>query len=102
MNRSDIVDSVTEVLPNKAKAREVVDVMVETIQRGLVEEGRVHISGLGSFVGEQVPSRMVRNPATGKKVRAKKSGRVRFRPATDMKELLAGRKRLSKKKVKQS
>lgn len=79
---------------NRAHSLAVIDAVVAAITRGLVEEGRVHVTGLGSFIGEQVPSRMVRNPATGGRQRAKKSGRVKFRPSLDLKEYLAGRAKL--------
>lgn len=93
MNRSDIIEAVAPVVGNHALAREAVDMMVSTIASGMAEGERVHISGLGSFTGEVVPSRMVRNPATGAKVRAKKTGRVRFRPATSLKALIARKNR---------
>lgn len=99
MNRSDIVNEVAEVLDSKVQARTAVDAVVRAITKGLAEDGRVHITGLGSLSSEQVPSRMVRNPATGKKVRAKKTARIRFRPATDLKEVLVGRKKIAGIKV---
>lgn len=96
MNRSDIVDQVAEVTDTKKTARQAVDRTVDTIIRALAEGERVQISGLGVFTPEQVPSRFVRNPATGKKVRAKKTARVKFRPATSLREYIVGRKKLPK------
>lgn len=88
MNRSDIVDQVALILDSKIQARAVVDEVVEAITRGLVNEGRVHVSGLGSFVTEPVPERLVRNPATGERVVSPAHTKVAFSPATRLRESL--------------
>lgn len=98
LNRTAIVAAVAEEIGDKAAATKAVTRMVETIQEALADGERVHITGLGTFQAFEVPSRMVRNPATGKKVRAKKTGRVRFRPAGVLKEYIAGKKKVPSRK----
>lgn len=99
LNRTQIENEVAQALPGGHKdAKEAVAVVVDAMQRTLVAGERVHITGLGSFNAVQVPSRMVRNPATGKRVRAKKTARVVFRPSDHLKDLITGRKKLKAKK----
>lgn len=98
LNRTQIENELAQVLSGGHKeSKEAVSVFVESIQRTLIAGERVHITGLGSLNSVQVPSRMVRNPATGKRVRAKKTARVTFRPSEHLKELITGRKKLKKK-----
>lgn len=100
MNRTDLVNQVAEAIGgDKKAARVAVDTVFDGITRALVEGDRVHLTGVGTFQAEVVPSRFVRNPATGKKVRAKKTARVRFRPSITLKEYVAGRKRLPRRKA---
>ena len=74
LNRTQLENEVAQTISGGHKeAKEAVAVIVETIQRSLIAGERVHITGLGSLNSQQVPSRMVRNPATGKRVRAKKT-----------------------------
>lgn len=99
LNRTQIENEVAQTISGGHKeAKEAVAVIVETIQRSLIAGERVHITGLGSLNAVQVPSRMVRNPATGKRVRAKKTARVIFKPSDQLKELITGRKKLKPKK----
>ena len=96
MNRTDITNDLakSDAVESKEQAKKVMDVITKTILKGLAEEGRVHITGLGTLEAEPRASRMVRNPATGQKVRSKKSVRTRFRASTSMKEVLTGRKKV--------
>lgn len=98
--RSQIEAKVAEEIGDKTTAKVAVATVVDSIQRALVNGDDVQIRDFGTLVPEVVPSRMVRNPATGKKVRAKKKGRVKFRPAENLKELVVGRKRLPKQRKK--
>lgn len=99
LNRTQIENEVAQTISGGHKeAKEAVAVIVDTIQRSLIAGERVHITGLGSLNSVQVPSRMVRNPATGKRVRAKKTARVIFRPSDQLKDLITGRKKLKTKK----
>lgn len=97
MNRTTLVTHVSARTGLSAAAsREVVDAVVDGITRGLVEDGRVQLPGFGTLEVQVVPSRWVRNPATGKKVKAAKNARGKFRAATAMREYATGRKKLPK------
>lgn len=99
MNRTDLVKALAEVLDSEVQARTAVDAMFRAVTQGLADDGRVQITGFGSLTCEQVPSRMVRNPATGKKVRAKKTVHFRFKPSDSLKDVLTGRKKMAGVKV---
>lgn len=94
--RSEIETRVAEVIGDKTTAKLAVAAFIEEIQRALAAGEKVQIMGIGTFEPQVVPSRMVRNPATGTKVRAKKSGKVRFRPAEGLREMVAGRRKTPK------
>lgn len=98
LNRTALTAAVAAEVGSKEAATKAVTKVVEMIQEALVDGERVHITGLGTFQSFEVPSRMVRNPATGKKTRAKKTARVRFRPAADLKECIAGKRKLPQRK----
>lgn len=93
MNKTDIVDNVAKVIGDKKTARIAVDEVVASITEALVAGDRVHITGIGVLRAEQVPSRMVRNPATGKRTRAKKTSRVRLRPSEVLRRYIAGQQK---------
>lgn len=98
LNRTQIENEIAQKISGGHKdAKVAAAVFVEQVQRSLIAGERVHITGLGSLNAVQVPSRMVRNPATGKRVRAKKTARVIFKPSDHLKELITGRKKLKSK-----
>lgn len=95
LNRTQIENDVAARISGGHKdAKLAVATVVDSIQRALIAGERVHITGLGSLNAIQVPSRMVRNPSTGERVRAKKTARVQFRPSEALKDLISGRKKL--------
>lgn len=94
--RSEIETRVAEVVGDRTTAKLAVATMVEEVQRALAAGDKVQIMGIGTFEAQVIPARMVRNPATGTKVRAKKSGKVRFRPAEGLREMVAGRRKAPK------
>ncbi len=70
MNKSDLIDVVTEKMPNLA-AKDV-EIIVNTIFDGmtgaLADGGRIEIRGFGSFEVRVRQPRAGRNPKTGQKV----------------------------------
>lgn len=97
MNRTQLASDVAaETGLTVQQSRAAVDAAVSSITRSLATGEQVTLAGFGSFVGSVLPSRMVRNPQTGGRVRAKKSGRVKFRASQGLKEILAGRAKAPK------
>lgn len=98
--RADLINEVAENTDlSRREAEHVVHLVQDSVTRALAREERVSIFGFGSLTPKVVPSRMIRNPATGKKMRAKKSARVHFRPAPILKDFISGAKKLPKAKL---
>lgn len=94
MNKTDIVRNVTRVIGDRRTAQAAVDEVFASITEALTDGDRVHITDFGVLRAQQVPSRMVRNPATGKRVRVKKTARLNVRPSQALKDIITGRKKL--------
>lgn len=89
MNRTDIEQRVAVALDDPKAAKVAVDTAFDAIAQALVEGDRVLIPGVAVLRAKTIPSRMVRNPATGAKVRAKKTGRVVVTTSMAMKDAIA-------------
>lgn len=95
INRTQIEREVSDALGgDKEGARIALDTIVHATQRTLAEGGRVHITGIGSLTPKVVSSRWVTNPATGKKVKTKKKGKVQVRPGRALQEVIAGKRKV--------
>jgi DNA-binding protein HU-beta len=57
---------------------------------------KVILTGFGAFERRDRAARIGRNPATGAKVRVKKTSVPAFRPGTEFKEIIAGRRKIAK------
>jgi len=75
MNKSDLVESLSEKTDlSTRKAQEVVDMVFDTMSRGLIVGDRIEVRGFGSFTIRHYEGYEARNPKTGAKtvVEAKK------------------------------
>jgi len=98
--RADLINAVSQDTDlSRREAEQIVHLMQDRVTRALADGHRVSIFGFGSLTAKVVPSRMIRNPATGKQMRAKKSARVHFRPAPILKDFISGAKKLPKTKL---
>lgn len=98
MNRTEIVALVVEAGVDRRDAQTAVDTIFGEMSRALAGGERVQIRNFGSFTSQVIPSRMVRNPATGERKRAKKSGRVKFAPSDLLKSYVTGVKKVPRVK----
>ncbi len=95
MNRSDLIEDVSRRLEITRKdAERSVDAVVSAIQRGIERGDKVRVKGLGVFESVERAARTVRNPATGERISKEKTRLARFRPSTDLKQILAGAREL--------
>lgn len=98
--RADLINAVAEETDlSRRESEQVVHLIQDRLTRALAGGRRVSIFGFGSLNAKVVPSRMIRNPSTGKQMRAKKSARVHFRPAPILKDFISGAKKLPKTKL---
>lgn len=98
--RADLINAVAENTDlSRREAEHIVHLQQDALTRALATGKRISIFGFGSLNSVPVPSRMIRNPATGAQMRSKKSARVYFRPAPILKDFITGAKKLPKNKL---
>jgi len=89
MNKRDLVDQVSEQLgTTKAASEEIVGVVLQAIQDGLVADGMVSLAGFGTWEVRVRAARMGRNPQTGAAMHIRSSRTVAFRPARSWRDRL--------------
>jgi DNA-binding protein HU-beta len=81
---------------NKRAAQHALESVVDTITREVAKGEKVAITGFGAFERVARPARMVRNPRTGERSRAKKTAVPRFRAGAELKAVVSGAKKLPK------
>jgi nucleoid DNA-binding protein len=81
MNKKQIIDDISELLPKGSDSQLIVDRMFDTIRESLKKGEKVVISGFGTFrVVEHLPA-LRRNPKTNQKVMVGPLKKLRFRPS---------------------
>jgi DNA-binding protein HU-beta len=81
---------------NKRAARHALESVLDTITREVAKGEKVAITGFGSFEKRVRNARMVRNPQTGERIRAKKTHVPKFTAGQDLKNVVSGAKKLPK------
>jgi len=100
VNKSQFIEALAAHYEgNKRAASKALDSVVDTISREVAKGEKVAITGFGAFEKAIRPSRMVRNPATGARVRAKKTAVPKFRAGAELKAVVSGAKKLPKLSV---
>jgi DNA-binding protein HU-beta len=80
----DAIAAETGVSKNQAKAG--MEMLVEFIKTGLRKEGRIAVTGLGTFSVGKRAARVGRNPLTGEKLKIKATKTAKFKASPDLKE----------------
>lgn len=89
MNKSELVDRIaarTGLTRNDAAG--TVDVVLDAIAEGLIEDGRVKITGFGSFVRRHRNARDGTKPSTGEPITIPASETCGFKAAPALRERL--------------
>ncbi|UYM05707.1 HU family DNA-binding protein [Solicola gregarius] len=95
MNKSQFIEALAAHFEgNKKQAGKALDAVIDTITREVSKGEKVAITGFGAFEKVVRPARMVRNPATGERVRAKKTAVPKFRAGAELKSVVSGAKKL--------
>ncbi|HJY26122.1 MAG TPA: HU family DNA-binding protein, partial [Actinomycetes bacterium] len=96
MNKAQLVDHLSDRFGGKRQASEALDYVLDAIQRTVTAGEKVVITGFGVFEKVDRPARTARNPATGERVKVKKTSVPKFRPGSDFKSFVSGAKKLPK------
>ena len=71
MNKTDLVNKLTEVLETKKQAQAALDCVISSIAESLEKGETVSLVGFGSFKVDQRAARKGRNPMTGEEIEIK-------------------------------
>ncbi|MGN6302128.1 MAG: HU family DNA-binding protein [Angustibacter sp.] len=97
MNKSQLIDALAARYEgNKKAAAHALESVLDTITREVAKGEKVAITGFGSFEKRVREARWVRNPATGQRMKAKKTSVPKFSPGADLKAIVSGAKKLPK------
>ena len=97
MNKAEFIEALAAHFDgNKAEAGRALNAITQTITYQTAQGEKVTITGFGSFEKVARPARMVRNPRSGERKRAKATAVPRFRAGTDLKAYVSGAKKVPK------
>lgn len=82
LTKADLADAIYATLPvDKQKAAQVVEDYIEIIKEALATDGKVMLSGFGSYEVKYKPPRRGRNPQTGESITLRERRVVKFKPS---------------------
>ena len=97
MNKAQLVEALAERLgDDKKRASATLEAFLDTLYRTVQKGEKVAITGFGVFEKRDRAARIARNPATGEKVRVKKTSVPAFRAGQEFKNVVSGAKKLPK------
>ena len=89
MNKSDLIDRVASTMGiTRGESAQYVDIVLDTISDGLIEDGRVKITGFGSFIRRHRSARDVTKPSTGEPITIPASETCGFKAAPALRQKL--------------
>ena len=87
MTKAELVTQIaSKANLTKAAAERSLNAMLEAIQDILADEGKLTLTGFGTFAAETRKERKGRNPRTGDAITIAASKVVKFRPGKTLKE----------------
>ena len=87
MNKADIISRMAESADiTKVQADKALDGLLEAIQNGLKDGGKVVFVGFGTFSVVERKARTGRNPRTGEVIQIPESKAVKFTPSEGLKK----------------
>jgi DNA-binding protein HU-beta len=98
VNKSQLVErlAANHFEGNKRAASHALEAVVDTVSRHVAKDEKVAITGFGAFERQVRDARMVRNPRTGERKRAKKTAVPKFRAGAQFKAVVADPRKLPK------
>jgi DNA-binding protein HU-beta len=97
VNKAQLVEALsTRLGEDKKRTAATVDALLDTVYRTVQKGEKVALTGFGVFEKRDRAARTARNPATGEKVRVKKTSVPAFRAGQEFKNVVNGSKKLTK------
>ena len=95
MNKSQLIDALAARFEgNRKAAAHALESVLDTITREVAKGEKVAITGFGSFEKRVREARMVRNPQTGARIKAKKKSVPKFTAGAELKNVVSGARKL--------
>lgn len=87
MTKAELVAKIADkASTTKANAERALNAFLEAVEATLVKEGKLTLTGFGTFVVEKRKARTGRNPRTGKAITIPATKVVKFRPGKLLKD----------------
>ncbi len=87
MTKAELVAKIADkASTTKANAERALNAFLEAVEATLVKEGKLTLTGFGTFVVEERKARTGRNPRTGKAITIPATKVVKFRPGKLLKD----------------
>ncbi len=88
MTKADLVDKMIAAKANltKASAERSLNAFLDAVKDALAAEGKLTLTGFGTFAVEARKARKGRNPRTGAEIKIPASKVVKFRPGKTLKD----------------
>jgi DNA-binding protein HU-beta len=103
VNKAELIQAVAVYYDgSKTEAAKALNAVVETITYKTAAGEKVSITGFGVFEKVHRSARMVRNPRTGERKRAKATAVPRFRAGSDLKAYVSGAKKVPRAAAKKA
>jgi DNA-binding protein HU-beta len=94
VNKAELIEALAaEYDGSKAQAAKALNAVIDTITYSTARGEKVSITGFGVFEKIRRPARMVRNPRTGERKRAKATSVPKFRAGSELKAYVSGEKK---------
>jgi DNA-binding protein HU-beta len=95
VNKAELIEALSAHYDgSKTEAAKALNAVVQTITYKTAAGEKVSITGFGVFEKVHRSARMVRNPRTGERKKAKATAVPRFRAGTDLKAYVSGAKKV--------
>lgn len=89
MNKKELIDFVSDEMGiTKKEAKMAVDVVIDGLGKGLVNDGKVTLVGFGVFEVVKRNARTARNPQTGEAVEVPEKWVPKFRASNSLKAVV--------------
>jgi DNA-binding protein HU-beta len=103
VNKAELIQALSAYYDgSKSEAAKALNAVVETITYKTAGGEKVSITGFGVFEKVHRSARMVRNPRTGERKRAKATAVPRFRAGSDLKAYVSGAKKVPRATAKKA
>jgi DNA-binding protein HU-beta len=97
VNKAQLIEALSARLgEEKKRTAATVDALLDTVYRTVQKGEKVALTGFGVFEKRDRAARTARNPATGEKVKVKKTSVPAFRAGQEFKNVVNGSKKLPK------